>query len=79
MESFTLARISTLTGRRHIREIPMSIDAYTQGFYAWKHGELIQNAFPTLSAADREFILSGITPEEWEDTFGSGELEEEAF
>ena len=79
MESFTLARISTLTGRRHIREIPMSIDAYTQGFYAWKRGALIQEAFPSLSAEDREFILSGITPEEWEDTFGSGELEEEAF
>jgi len=73
MESFTLARISTITGKRNLRQIPMSIDAYTQGFYAWKRGALIQEAFPSLSAEDREFILSGITPAEWADTFGHGE------
>lgn len=77
MESFTLSRISTLTGKHHFRVIPMSIEAYSQGFYAWKRGALIQEAFPTLSAADREYILSGITPEEWADTFGHGEDFEE--
>lgn len=37
-------------------------------FVAWACGEdrrMIQDAFPTLSAAEREFILSGTTPEEW--------------
>jgi len=32
-------------------------------------GEVIQNAFPNLSADEREFILTGITPTEWADSF----------
>ena len=27
--------------------------------------ELIQNAMPNLSADEREFLMTGITPEEW--------------
>jgi hypothetical protein len=30
----------------------------------------IQDCFPDLSADEREFIKSGITAEEWEETFG---------
>ena len=37
---------------------------------AWLNGELIQNAMPNVSADEREFIKTGITPEEWENTFG---------
>jgi len=33
-------------------------------------GGLIQNAFPYLSGDDREFIMTGITAEEWDETFG---------
>ena len=29
-------------------------------------GELIQNAMPNLSASDREFIMTGMTDEEYE-------------
>jgi hypothetical protein len=32
-------------------------------------GELIQEIFPDLSASDREFILTGITDEEWNNLF----------
>lgn len=32
-------------------------------------GKLVQDAFPNLSAEHREFILTGITPEEWNATF----------
>lgn len=31
--------------------------------------ELIQNVFPDLPAEHREFIMTGITPEEWNATF----------
>ena len=31
--------------------------------------ELIQNVFPNLSPEHREFIKTGITPEEWDATF----------
>ena len=30
----------------------------------------IQDAFPHLSVDDREFILSGVTVEEWDNVFG---------
>ena len=36
---------------------------------AWKAGELIQNAMPWLNADEREFIKTGITPEEWQEIF----------
>ena len=32
----------------------------------WKSGIHIQNAMPNISAADREFIMTGITQEEWD-------------
>ena len=33
-------------------------------------GMLIQNAMPYLTADEREFILTGITQEEWNEMFG---------
>ena len=36
---------------------------------AYRNGALIQDAFPNLTADQREFILTGITKEEWDDTF----------
>jgi hypothetical protein len=37
---------------------------------SWQEGELIQNAMPNLSADEREFIMTGITPDEWASVFG---------
>lgn len=36
--------------------------------------ELIQDIMPNVNAAEREFLMSGITPKEWDDIFG--EMEE---
>lgn len=36
---------------------------------SWNDGALIQNAMPNLSAEQREFIMTGITPTEWKKTF----------
>lgn len=32
-------------------------------------GERVQRAFPTMSADDREFLISGISPTGWNKTF----------
>ena len=72
-ETFTLARTSPITGNINQLEIPLSIEAYALGMQAWKRGELIQNAFPTLAADIREFIMSGITPKEWDEMFADEE------
>ena len=37
---------------------------------AWlESGDLVQDAFPHLSASAREFLISGSTHEEWEKIF----------
>lgn len=81
METLLLSRISSISGKVNQRMIPLSVESYSLGMQARKKGALIQDAFPTLSAEDREFILSGITPEEWNETFGfgDGDAMEEGF
>jgi hypothetical protein len=36
----------------------------------WERGVLIQDAMPHLSPDEREFLMTGITPDEWADTMG---------
>jgi hypothetical protein len=57
-----ITRKSMLTGLTTTRELPIT-DAQYQ---VWQAGQLIQDAFPQLSPADREFFLTGITESEWE-------------
>lgn len=40
---------------------------------AYLNGALVQNAFKGMSKDDREFIISGISPEGWLNTFGPNE------
>jgi hypothetical protein len=39
----------------------------------WQGGELIQNALAHLTAEEREFLMTGITPDEWNEAFGEEE------
>lgn len=62
-----IIRISALTGEVNGMELditPEQLDNYEN------FGVLLQDAFPNLTPAQREFIKTGITPEEWYDTFG---------
>ena len=61
-----ITRRSMLTGKTHTREVNVT----HQEIAAWHAGALIQDAMPFLSDDDREFIMSGITPEEWDARFG---------
>ena len=65
MQQYELERKSPLTGEVNSMEIKMDPADYL----AWKQGELIQNALPYLSADEREFIKTGITPSDWETMF----------
>lgn len=51
----------------------MEIDVTEEQMNDWKRGALIQDAMPTVSADEREFILTGITPKEWNTIFGDEE------
>jgi len=48
----------------------MEIDVTPEQIALWQNGTLIQRAMPHLSVNEREFLQSGITPEEWEEVFG---------
>lgn len=43
---------------------------------AWRSGMLIQDAFPELSAEDREFLISGLCPKCWNNLFKEGKADE---
>jgi uncharacterized protein (DUF779 family) len=61
---------STFTGKINEREINVTQEQID----AWKNsGKLVQDVFPGLSRDDREFLMTGITPEEWKDVFGKDE------
>ncbi len=38
-------------------------------YQKWQSGEHAQNAFPTTSADDREFLISGTSPAGWKKMF----------
>lgn len=65
-----VTRVSVLTGVERTRVINVDPDKLE----FWEKNRMscpyIQNMFPELSDDDKEFILSGVTPEEWEELFG---------
>lgn len=50
-------------------ELPMSAEQFHIAYKQWIQGELIQNAFARLNPDQREFIKTGITPEQWDKYF----------
>lgn len=62
-------RTSPLSGTVNHLEIDMTDWAFAIALAEWHSGVLIQDAFPTLSADEREFIKTGITPAEWDNLF----------
>lgn len=63
---------SNLSGELHT----ISIDVNMESYEKYLKGEiLVQEIEPLLSANDREFLLTGILPEEWDELFGQDEIE----
>ena len=46
-----------------------------QAVTKWQEGEYIQNAFPDMSAGDREILISGTHPACWSKLFGEDDNE----
>lgn len=55
----------------------MEINVTHEQIERWERGMLIQDAMPHLTASEREFIKTGITPEEWAKTFPEPEEDDE--
>jgi hypothetical protein len=52
-----------------------TITAPVAGFLAWQNGEYIQDAFPMMSAGDREMLISQTCDNCWTEMFGEPEDE----
>ena len=61
-----VVRKSIISGITRTRDL----DVTEEQMKSWMNGELAQNAFRNLSPSDREFIMTGITDDEWEETLG---------
>lgn len=56
-----ITKTSPLTGRVHSMDLPITAEQLQR----WESGELVQQVFEDLSDVEREFLISGITEEEW--------------
>ena len=66
---------SIISGKTNTMELDINqedLDRYEQ-----IGGLLVQAVFPQLSSSEREFLISGITPTEWNDTFGEEENDDD--
>lgn len=64
-----------LIGQNKKIEVQHSLESINQGFFHWMNGKRVQEAFSFLTADEREFLMTGITKEEWDKTF-SEDVEE---
>ena len=61
-----ITKTSMLSGNMSTMDLPIRQGQLDR----WLSGELIQNAMPNLNADQREFLMTGITPAEWNEMFG---------
>jgi hypothetical protein len=72
-----ISRRSPFSGQVNVMDVPVT----EQELARIEDGEMIQSVVPHLCADHREFLMSGITPTEWDAFLGPGDddpgLEEE--
>ena len=61
-----ITRVSPFSNKKSTLEIGVT----ARQIASWEKGELIQDAMPNLTPDEREFIKTGVTPDEWDDIFG---------
>ena len=65
-----VTRRSIVSGKTHTKDLPITPAQYVK----YIRGEgYIQDIMPDLPPEDREFIINGVTPEEWNNVFGKEE------
>lgn len=66
-----ITKRSSYSQQEHTREIPITEKQYRDwlAMQETDNRPHIQHVFPDLSSDDREFLLTGITPEEWDAIF----------
>jgi len=61
-----ITRTSILTGIERTQDIPVTQEQLNE----WEGGTLIQKVMPELTPSQREFIMTGMVDEEWDNVMG---------
>ena len=61
-----ITRRSQISGEVHTLDVACTEEQIAR----WQAGEKIQDCMPDVLASLREFLMTGITPKEWLQTFG---------
>ena len=69
-----VTRTSRITGIIRTLELDITPAEYE----SFRNGKLVQEAMPHLTADEREFLISGVTQNEW-DKYIKGEDEEDEY
>lgn len=64
-----VVKTSQLSGKQYT----MDLDITEEQIASYLSGIKVQDAFPHLKPHEREFILTGLTPEEWDELVAFGE------
>ena len=64
-----VSRTNPMTGLLHEMELPITAQEYWDGNAKREDGVYIQDAFPQLSADEREFLISGMLPDDFNAMF----------
>lgn len=70
-----IERRSAFTGKMNSVDLDITPEQYMSWIRAGDNdpNRFVQNAFPNLTDIEREFLLTGVTQEEWDNVFGDDE------
>jgi hypothetical protein len=66
-----VTNISKISGKETTMELDVTHEQLERFENRRENGEHVQTIFPNLSKGEREFLLTGVTPIEWEQLFGA--------
>ena len=66
-----ITKKSSLTGVEHTLDIDITEEQFQRVEMRFFTKEVIQNIIPNVSLGEREFLMTGITQEEWDETFST--------
>ena len=64
-----ILKVSQLSGKLNSMELNVTESQMDRFHNRRENGEYVQTIFPNLTSEEREFLLSGITPSEWNEIF----------
>lgn len=60
-----ITKVNPMTGNENTLNINITNDQIND----WQTGTLIQDAMPNITANEREFLISGMLPDGWDELF----------